>query len=609
MHDWDQDVSTEQQTLNFFARGMKTLHELLGTEKQDLLFVCCSIFVLSGVGHIFPLLLGQLFNEIAAMIESGGYTIKAYWLLTMIVSVTIVSKAFERFGVEVKFSKSLIRLESDWPIKAKEKLLQLSEAFHQRENTGKKISKIDKGCDRLVAIVGTLRWDFFNRLSYSLINVVIVLVLDWRLGLLFAAPMIPAMVLYYQAFKRYGPTFERLEKLFEQSSGHLCQSIQLIQTVQSYAQEEKELNEYVKVREEIVKLDTEACVGMQKYYFAAACIMDISFALVLWIGFHFLLQGSVSLGTLTYIAFSGGATFDGLWNVINSYFEIQRKMYAAFRMKELMDEEPEIVSCEKAITPAKYKGKFVLRDVKFVYPNSEKKVLNGLDMIIRPGKMVALAGKSGEGKTTAVKLLNRIIDIDQGSIVLDGRDIRQLDLRWLRKKFAIVQQDVQLFDRTVLRNVGYADEFPDEELVRKALRVADLEIILTDSERFPKGLWEKIGENGRYLSGGERQRVGIARAYYALMRQANMLILDEATSNLDSQAERAIQSMLNNLRTHKTISIVAIAHRFSTIMRSDKIHVIGGGKVLEEGNHKRLMRQNGLYAQLVELQELGELEK
>lgn len=608
MQDWDKDVRTEERTLEMFARGMKTIYELMGEEKNVLLFVACSIFAITGMNHLFPLLLGGLFDEIPKMVEVSGYTAKAYWMLFAIISVLLISIAFDRFVVETKFLKSWLKLERAWPVSAKEKLLKLSLTFHQRENTGKKISKIEKGCDRLIDIVGDLRWQLITRLCNLAINVSIVLILDWRLGLIFFVPFVPASLLYLHAFKYFGPTYERLEELFELSSGHLCQSIQLIQTVQSFGQEKKELEKFTEVRDKIMEMDIAASIGMQKYIFGAVAIMFITFTLMIWVGIHFLIQKSTSLGTLTYIVYTGGSTFDGLWQIINTYFEIQKRMFAAFRLKDLMDERPDIVSPENAVIPKKFKGKFALRNVHFAYQNSEKKVLDGLNMIIKPGMMVSLAGKSGEGKTTAVKLLNRMIDFTEGTIVLDGNDIRTLDLDWLREKFAIVQQDVQLFDRTVLENVSYAQDVPNEELVEQALRVADLEVILNDPIRFPKGAFEEIGENGRYLSGGEKQRVGIARAYYALMCQARVLILDEATSNLDSETERAIQSMLNELRKHKSISIIAIAHRFSTIMRSDKIYVINGGRVVEEGNHKRLMKQNGLYKQLVDLQELGELE-
>jgi len=609
MQDWDKDMKTQERTLEMFARGMKTIYELLGEEKNVLLFVACSIFAITSMNHLFPLLLGGLFDEIPNMVEVGGYTAKAYWMLLAIISVLLASIAFDRFVVETKFLKSWLKLERAWPVSAKEKLLKLSLTFHEKENTGKKISKIEKGCDRLVDIIGDLRWQLITRLCNMVINVSIVMILDWRLGLIFFIPFIPASLLYLHAFKFFGPTFERLEELFELSSGHLCQSIQLIQTVQSFGQEKKELKKFTEVRDKIMEMDIAASIGMQKYIFGAVAIMFVTFALMIWVGIHLLIQKSTSLGTLTYIVYTGGSTFDGLWQIINTYFEIQKRMFAAFRLKDLMDEKPDIVSPENAIIPAKFKGKFALRDVRFGYQNSEKKVLDGLNMIIKPGMMVALAGKSGEGKTTAVKLLNRMIDFTDGTIILDGNDIRSLDLDWLREKFAIVQQDVQLFDRTVLENVGYAQDVPNEELVEKALSVADLEVILNDPIRFPKGTQEQIGENGRYLSGGEKQRVGIARAYYALMCEARVLILDEATSNLDSETERAIQTMLNELRKHKSISIIAIAHRFSTIMRSDKIYVINGGRVVEEGNHKRLMKQNGLYKQLVDLQELGELEE
>ena len=204
-------------------------------------------------------------------------------------------------------------------------------------------------------------------------------------------------------------------------------------------------------------------------------------------------------------------------------------------------------------------------------------------------------------------MLARGYDIGSGRLTLDGNEINQLDRNWFRSRFAVVQQDVDIFDATLQENIRYS--FPDAtaEEVSQALKAAHLDIILANKERFPDGLETQVGERGVRLSGGEKQRVGIARAYVSLLKGANVLILDEATSSLDSEAERAIQNMINKLRAETQITIVAIAHRLSTIQRADEIFVINGGVITESGDHQKLMAQNGLYSRLVELQKLGEL--
>lgn len=221
--------------------------------------------------------------------------------------------------------------------------------------------------------------------------------------------------------------------------------------------------------------------------------------------------------------------------------------------------------------------------------------------------MLALVGPSGSGKSTVTKVLNRFYDVTSGSITLDGIDIRNLDRNWYRRLFAVVLQDVQIFDTTLKDNITYGlGEVSDTEL-QEALVASCLTETLADTQAFPNGLLTRVGEQGVKLSGGQRQRVGIARAYLALLYDARFLVLDEATSALDSATERDVQHMIETLREKRAdITIIAIAHRFSTIQSADRICVVKNGSILECGDHHSLLKQDGLYARLAGLQKLGE---
>ena len=218
--------------------------------------------------------------------------------------------------------------------------------------------------------------------------------------------------------------------------------------------------------------------------------------------------------------------------------------------------------------------------------------------------MIAFVGKSGSGKTTLVKLLLRAYDPVSGSIMLDGQDIRSLQRGWYRRLFASVRQDVDVFDGTIRDNVAYSHPDATDQEVEQAARAAHLGAVIDEKDRFPLGLMTIVGERGIRLSGGEKQRVGIARAYLHLLKGARFLVLDEATSSLDSQAERAIQDMVNRIRQEQRITVIAIAHRLSTIKLADRIYVLQQGRITEQGTHHELTSLGGIYANLVHLQQL-----
>ncbi|MDW1631510.1 ATP-binding cassette domain-containing protein, partial [Vibrio sp. Y176] len=246
-------------------------------------------------------------------------------------------------------------------------------------------------------------------------------------------------------------------------------------------------------------------------------------------------------------------------------------------------------------TVERAKSNVSVKDVSFTYVGSEKPALEHVSFDIPRGKTVALVGRSGSGKSTIANLFNRFYDVDSGSITLDGRDIRDYELKNLREQFALVSQNVHLFNDTIANNIAYAteDKYQRNDIERAAKLAHAMEFI----NKMENGLDTMIGENGASLSGGQRQRVAIARA---LLRDAPVLILDEATSALDTESERAIQAALDELQKDKTVLV--IAHRLSTIEKADEILVVDDGAIIERGNHADLIAKNGAYAQLHRIQ-------
>jgi len=272
---------------------------------------------------------------------------------------------------------------------------------------------------------------------------------------------------------------------------------------------------------------------------------------------------------------------------VNSQF--QRGMSACQSLFELLDSDLEQDTGTEPLQRAR--GEIEFREVTFTYPTKETPALRQVSFAIQPGRTVALVGRSGSGKSTIASLLTRFYDVQQGQVLLDGRDVRDYRLPELRRQFALVSQQVHLFNDTVANNIAYAStEHYSREQIIEAARIANADEFI---RQMPQGYDTVIGENGANLSGGQRQRLAIARA---LLRDTPILLLDEATSALDTESERHIQSALERLAKDRTTLV--IAHRLSTIEKADEILVVDDGRILERGTHTELLARGGAYAML-----------
>lgn len=602
--DWDDRPGIEEQTLAFFARGMTNLWELIGEEKPAMIKVIICQVVLTCLSLMTPYCIKLIFDDLPNAVKAGAISQLILIAIGGMFAAKVIGLTLRQFGREVILKRSLIRLENLWPVRAQSKLLELSLGYHARENMGKKIAKVNKGCDKMVNIMCNIAWGLMPHSFYLVINVIVMLYLDLKLGLMFSIPFLLAVVGNIHVYRKFAPMWDEWEKKKEESHGIFCQSIINVSTVQSYVQEDKERRRLSSVREKMTELDTDICLRIDRYFWALGSLLHLSFVATIAFGIYFVFEGQSQTGTLVYLIATGNVTIQSVWEMTNIYTRIMRDLVAVNRMKDLLNTPVEIENDDNALIPSTTNGELTLKKVTFTYPGKDEPVLNDFSLRFKPGTMNALVGKSGEGKSTIIKLICRMYDINDGSIKLDADDIRQLNRNWFRGLFATVQQDVEIFDTTLQANIAYPCSDYTDEQVQEALEAAHLAEMVADAEKFPDGLQTKVGDRGVKLSGGEKQRVGIARAYLALLQGARFLILDEATSSLDSEAEQAIQEMIEDLRKRKSITIIAIAHRLSTIRQADVINVIQGGRVIEQGNHQALMEQGKTYSRLVELQQL-----
>jgi subfamily B ATP-binding cassette protein MsbA len=282
-------------------------------------------------------------------------------------------------------------------------------------------------------------------------------------------------------------------------------------------------------------------------------------------------------------------------NFSSAFYNIRKGLASAQRIFEVMDAKASIPEKENAISITEFKSGIEYRNVSFAYNHYDgKKILNGISASIPKGKMIALVGPSGAGKTTFVDLLARFYDVEEGLILIDGNDMRDIRLQDLRSLYGIVSQEAILFNDTVHNNITFGNEAASRESVIEAAKIANAHDFIMKLE---KGYDTMIGDRGGKLSGGEKQRLTIARA---VLKNPPILILDEATSSLDSNSERLVQDALVKLMQGRTT--IVIAHRLSTIQHADEIFVMNEGKIVERGNHVALMANGGVYKKLVELQ-------
>ncbi len=322
-------------------------------------------------------------------------------------------------------------------------------------------------------------------------------------------------------------------------------------------------------------------------------IGGVAIAAIIWFGGKEVIQGTATPGTFFSFLTALIAAYEPVKGVSKINPAIQQGMAAANRVFTLLDIKPEIADKPEAGTLQPFQQKIDFIDVNFSYED-ETKVITNLNLTVPRGEALAIVGSSGGGKTTLTNLIPRFLDIQSGSIRIDGSDIRDVTMASLREQIAIVTQQTILFNDTVLSNIAYGDLNATTEEIRKAAEAAHA---LGFIEKLPDGFETVIGEGGARLSGGERQRISIARA---ILKNAPILILDEATSALDTESEREVQKALENLMKDKTTFV--IAHRLSTIVNCDRIIVIKEGSIVEEGTHEHLLAKKGEYELLYNMQ-------
>lgn len=510
------------------------------------------------------------------------------------------TRSFIRYLNDRNILRLLVEVEYFLGLRAQEKLVSLSLGYHERENTGSKIAKIERGVDRISQFLNNFFWEVLPTLIELAVAAVALWLANWRFGLVFLifAPLF--IVITYFANRRMHPIRKLIYRDYEAASGKMAQAIININAVQSFVQEKAELSAFEKIKAHIRDNEDRQWGWMMRVSLGRNSLVDLGRVSILLLGVYLAYSGAVSIGTLIFAFTLSEGAYGSLQRLSRFYDRLEEGREGVSRLILLFNAPSEVVNRPGALKPTSIQGEIKFKDVSFSYGASSRSAVKHLNLKINSGCVTALVGPSGSGKTTLARLIYRHYDPQAGQVLLDDIDLREYDLPTLRRFLAIVPQEVEIFDLSVLGNIAYAKPEASFKEVQAAARIANAEEFIS---RLDHGYETMVGERGIKLSGGQRQRLGIARAILANPR---ILIFDEATSNLDSQSEHLIQDAMDKISRDRTM--IVIAHRLSTIKRAHKIFVLENGQVAEEGSHLELAhRSGGLYARLLRLQELGEI--
>ena len=523
------------------------------------------------------------------------------WLLFLVLIFFLgdrLAAVVENFKDKGTFS-FLIDMEYYLPIKAQEKLLFLPLGYHERENTGNKIVKIERGLNKIVDLMGNLFWEVVPTLIQLAVTLVVLFLINWRFGLslLIFAPVF--IFLTYRANKTLFPVRKQRHRDYEKASGILGQAILNINAVQSFVQEKMETKKLRSVKETIKTNELSEWRQLLQFILRRNLVIDLGRATIILLGIYLLAQNNLSIGTFVFVLTLTEKAYFSLFRLSRFYDRLEEGKEGVNRFLELFQTKSEVLNSGKLI-PKNVQGEIKFKQVSFTYNESSIPALANVNCQIAAGAFTALVGPSGGGKTTLARLIYRHYDPQVGTVLLDGHNLKDYDLYALRKILAIVPQEVEIFDVSVRDNIAYAKPGASFKEIQAAAKIANAEEFIL---KLKEGYDTLVGERGIKLSGGQRQRLGIARAILANPR---ILIFDEATSSLDSYSERLIQEAMEKISKDRTM--IVIAHRLSTIRRADKIIVLQNGGVVEQGSHHELARtQGGLYARLLELQATGDI--
>jgi ATP-binding cassette subfamily B multidrug efflux pump len=556
------------------------------------------VFITNGIWILFPLVLGKAADDLHTGVTRHKLLVYAGLLLAIAVTKGIFQ--FLTRWVVIGVSRDI---EFDLRNDLFQRLESLSYSYYQRHRTGDIMARATNDLSAVRNLLGPAIMYTANTVVLMAGALGFMISISPRLTLYTFLPLPAASILIQYFGRRIHERFERIQAMFSDISARAQENFSGARLIRAYVQEEAEIRAFEKENQEYIRRSLKLVRLMGMLWPTLELMMGCAVVLVLWLGGREVLSGRISVGQ--FVSFST-YMMQLTWPIIALGYVInlfQRGTASLVRLNEIMQEQPEIKDSpgvqdfeNDSDNARQIAGEIEFRGLNFSYEG--KQVLHDLNLRVPAGSSLAIVGPTGSGKTTLVSLIPRIYDAEAGTVLIDGRPIREYSLASLRRNIGFVPQETFLFSDRIRENIALGVNTATDAEIRNAAEAAN---IATDIESFPEGYDTMVGERGITLSGGQKQRTAIARA---LIRNPKILILDDALSSVDTHTEDKILNHLRDVMRGRTT--IFISHRVSTVRNADRIAVLHGGRIVELGTHDELLALNGYYSDLYNKQLLEE---
>ena len=552
--------------------------------------------LLAVMTQLQPLLTKGAIDEITKIVNGGEADVALVALFAVLIFVTDVAQTLlSNVGGHIG-DMMAVKLQQLLSKRYYEHVLSLPQRYFDTELSGKIINRMNRGISQITNFMQMMSNNFLQFVFSTILSLAVVAYFSWQVAVMLGL-LYPVFIwLTARTSSKWMKYQKEINEQQDIASGRFAESVGQVRVVKGFLQELRELSFFNKRYDQVVATTKPQSMLWHKQDVLRRMVLNLIFLAVFVYIFVEAARGTYSIGTMVLLIQYAMLIRIPIFSISFLVDQTQRAVANTKDYFEVIDTEPEIVDAPGATKLAVRKGEIVFEDVTFGY-NDDKPVLNGISFTVKPDTKVALVGESGEGKTTITNLLLRLYDVHAGAIRIDGQSVSEVTQKSLRGSIGVVFQEPALFSGTIRENISYGKPAASHDQIVAAAKAANAHAFI---EQLDKGYDTEIGERGLKLSGGQKQRLAIARA---LLKDAPILILDEATSSLDSKSEHAVQEALEYLMKGRTTLI--IAHRLSTIQNVDQVITILGGTVDETGTPAELAKSGGIYAELLQLQQRG----